>query len=193
MTTPISNRYEFVLLYDVENGNPNGDPDAGNMPRIDPETGYGIVTDVAIKRKVRNYAELVTRWEQADIDALCAQVASGELEMRELKHKLAWEIVSIFHGDDAAAAAEEHFRTVFQQRELPEDMPEVQLARPVGLLALLKEAGLISSSSEGRRLMEQGGVKLDGQTVTDVKLELALGDGAHVVQVGRRKFLRIVG
>ncbi len=59
MTTPISNRYEFVLLYDVENGNPNGDPDAGNMPRIDPETGYGIVTDVAIKRKVRNYAELV--------------------------------------------------------------------------------------------------------------------------------------
>jgi CRISPR-associated protein Csd2 len=58
-STPISNRYEFVLLYDVENGNPNGDPDAGNMPRIDPETGYGIVTDVCLKRKVRNYAELV--------------------------------------------------------------------------------------------------------------------------------------
>ena len=53
----ISNRYEFVLLYDVENGNPNGDPDAGNMPRIDPETGLGIVTDVCIKRKVRNYVE----------------------------------------------------------------------------------------------------------------------------------------
>lgn len=57
--TTISNRYEFVLLYDVENGNPNGDPDAGNMPRIDPETGYGIVTDVSIKRKIRNYIELV--------------------------------------------------------------------------------------------------------------------------------------
>lgn len=57
--TPISNRYEFVLLYDVENGNPNGDPDAGNMPRIDPETGHGIVTDVCLKRKIRNYAELV--------------------------------------------------------------------------------------------------------------------------------------
>ncbi len=57
--TTISNRYEFVLFYDVENGNPNGDPDAGNMPRIDPETGYGIVTDVALKRKIRNYAELV--------------------------------------------------------------------------------------------------------------------------------------
>jgi CRISPR-associated protein Csd2 len=59
MTKPISNRYEFVLLYDVENGNPNGDPDAGNMPRIDPETGYGIVTDVCLKRKIRNYVELV--------------------------------------------------------------------------------------------------------------------------------------
>jgi len=59
MTTPIKNRYEFVLLYDVENGNPNGDPDAGNMPRIDPETGYGIVTDVCLKRKIRNYVELV--------------------------------------------------------------------------------------------------------------------------------------
>jgi CRISPR-associated protein Csd2 len=58
-STPIANRYEFVLLYDVENGNPNGDPDAGNMPRIDPETGYGIVTDVSLKRKVRNYVELV--------------------------------------------------------------------------------------------------------------------------------------
>ncbi len=59
MTTPIQNRYEFVLFFDVENGNPNGDPDAGNMPRIDPETGYGLVTDVCLKRKIRNYVELV--------------------------------------------------------------------------------------------------------------------------------------
>ncbi len=59
MSEPIKNRYEFVMLYDVENGNPNGDPDAGNMPRIDPETGYGIVTDVCLKRKIRNYVELV--------------------------------------------------------------------------------------------------------------------------------------
>ncbi len=54
----ISNRYDFVILFDVENGNPNGDPDAGNMPRIDPETGYGIVTDVCLKRKIRNYVEI---------------------------------------------------------------------------------------------------------------------------------------
>ena len=56
---PIKNRYEFVVLFDVENGNPNGDPDAGNMPRVDPETGYGLVTDVCLKRKIRNYVETV--------------------------------------------------------------------------------------------------------------------------------------
>lgn len=59
MSEPIKNRYEFVILFDVENGNPNGDPDAGNMPRIDPETNLGIVTDVCIKRKIRNYVETV--------------------------------------------------------------------------------------------------------------------------------------
>lgn len=55
----IKNRYEFVILFDVENGNPNGDPDAGNLPRIDPESGYGLVTDVCLKRKIRNYVQTV--------------------------------------------------------------------------------------------------------------------------------------
>ena len=64
MAKVIENRYEFVILFDVENGNPNGDPDAGNMPRIDPETSYGIVTDVCLKRKIRNYVETVK--EDAD-------------------------------------------------------------------------------------------------------------------------------
>lgn len=59
MCQPIKNRYEFVILFDVENGNPNGDPDAGNMPRIDPETNFGIVTDVCLKRKIRTYVETV--------------------------------------------------------------------------------------------------------------------------------------
>lgn len=59
MSEPIKNRYEFVVFFDVENGNPNGDPDAGNMPRIDPETGCGLVTDVCLKRKIRSYVETV--------------------------------------------------------------------------------------------------------------------------------------
>lgn len=58
MSTPIQNRYDFVLFFDVKDGNPNGDPDAGNLPRIDPETGHGLVTDVCLKRKVRNYVQL---------------------------------------------------------------------------------------------------------------------------------------
>lgn len=63
MTEAIKNRYDFVVLYDVENGNPNGDPDADNMPRVDQETGYGIVTDVCIKRKIRNYVETAKEGE----------------------------------------------------------------------------------------------------------------------------------
>lgn len=63
MSEPIKNRYDFVVYFDVENGNPNGDPDAGNMPRIDPETGYGIVTDVCLKRKIRNYVETAKEGE----------------------------------------------------------------------------------------------------------------------------------
>ncbi len=59
MSEPIKNRYDFVILFDVENGNPNGDPDAGNLPRVDPESGLGIVTDVCLKRKIRNYVETI--------------------------------------------------------------------------------------------------------------------------------------
>jgi CRISPR-associated protein Csd2 len=64
MSEAIRNRYDFVILFDVENGNPNGDPDAGNMPRVDTESGYGIVTDVCIKRKIRNYVEMLKENEQ---------------------------------------------------------------------------------------------------------------------------------
>lgn len=64
MSEAIKNRYDFVVLFDVENGNPNGDPDAGNMPRVDPEGGYGLVTDVCLKRKIRNYVEMLKEEEQ---------------------------------------------------------------------------------------------------------------------------------
>ena len=63
MSEVIKNRYEFVVLFDVENGNPNGDPDAGNMPRTDPETSLGIVTDVCLKRKIRNFVEIAKEGE----------------------------------------------------------------------------------------------------------------------------------
>lgn len=74
MSDPIRNRYDFVFFCDVKNGNPNGDPDAGNLPRIDPETGVGIISDVCLKRKVRNYVDLV---KSQPIDA--PDAAEGEL------------------------------------------------------------------------------------------------------------------
>ena len=94
----IKNRYEFVIVFDVENGNPNGDPDAGNMPRIDPETGYGLVTDVCLKRKIRNYVETVKEGvpgyriyikdgvplNRSDLEA-CAYVGVDEKKLKEAK------------------------------------------------------------------------------------------------------------
>ena len=96
----IQNRYEFVFFFDVENGNPNGDPDAGNMPRIDPEIGYGLVTDVCLKRKIRNYVETVKDGEpgyriyvkdnvplnRSDAEA-CAYVGVEPSKLKEAKKK----------------------------------------------------------------------------------------------------------
>ena len=76
MSEPIKNRDDFVILFDVENGNPNGDPDAGNMPRVDPETGYGLVTDVCLKRKIRNYVETVKE-DAPDADRYRIYVKDG--------------------------------------------------------------------------------------------------------------------
>lgn len=94
MTEPIKNRYDFSLFFDVENGNPNGDPDAGNMPRIDPETGIGIVSDVCLKRKVRNYVELV-RGEQIDDnltpDAQGYKIYVQEKAVLNNRNKLAYD------------------------------------------------------------------------------------------------------
>ena len=70
---PCRRRYEFVLFFDVTNGNPNGDPDAGNMPRLDPETSHGLVTDVCLKRKVRNYVE---SFAESTTSAIRAAIAS---------------------------------------------------------------------------------------------------------------------
>lgn len=95
----IKQRYEFVMLFDVENGNPNGDPDAGNMPRIDPETGIGIVTDVCIKRKIRNYVE-VTRDGETGFNIY---VKEGVLL------------------NDQHMTAYEHYKLKPKEKELPKD------------------------------------------------------------------------
>ena len=90
MSEAIKNRYEFAIIFDVENGNPNGDPDAGNMPRVDPETGYGIVTDVCLKRKIRNYVETVKENESGYgiyIKCLFRQAIKRRLNISVLKSR----------------------------------------------------------------------------------------------------------
>lgn len=92
MSNSIQNRYDFVLFFDVKDGNPNGDPDAGNLPRIDPETGNGLVTDVCIKRKVRNYVQLVKNGkENYDIfikeKAILNNLIADAHEQDEVKNK----------------------------------------------------------------------------------------------------------
>lgn len=87
----ITNRYEFVYFFDVENGNPNGDPDAANMPRIDPETGHGLVTDVCLKRKVRNYIELAKN----EVEGFNIYVAEKAILNR--KNEMAYKALDIKH------------------------------------------------------------------------------------------------
>lgn len=87
--TAIANRYEFVLLFDVENGNPNGDPDAGNMPRVDPETGHGLVTDVCLKRKIRNHVALVKEGAEG------FNIYIQEKAVLNNTHKLAYKVYNL--------------------------------------------------------------------------------------------------
>ncbi len=143
---------------------------------------------------MRNYAELVTRWDPRDINALFDNVTKGELEMRDFKHKLAWEIVSIFNGNEAANQAAEDARKM-HEGEAPSDTPTFTLPahQSKNIIDLLHEAGIVKSKSEGKRLVQQGGVRSDGQTLANIEQNVVLGDGAQIIlQVGKRKFLRIV-
>lgn len=157
-----------------------------------PNDMYGKVMSIP-DHAMPLYVKLATRWLPDQVAAVLGSLADGSLHPRDGKMQLAREIVSIFHGDDAAAAAQEHFRTVFQQRDLPSDMPEIELTQTIGLLAFMVEQGLAGSNSEARRLVQQGGVKLDSEAVTDIKQTLEPTGRARVLQVGKRKFIRLIG
>jgi len=139
------------------------------------------------------YIELLSFEPMATVRAWREQVAGGR-NPREVKVLLAREIVARFHGTSAAELANEEFERRFRHGELPEDMPEVTLKAPDDGLAvpqLLKQAGLVPSVSEALRMIEQGGVKLDGERVADKALRVARGRKL-VAQVGKRRFARIV-
>ena len=111
----------------------------------------------------------------------------------ESKKALARELVVRFHGNDQARRAEEEFVQMFRQKELPDDVPVVRLAagEPVWICRLLTEAGLVASNGEARRLIQQGGVKFDGEKVADPELETP-ASGEVVLQAGKRRFARVV-
>ncbi len=140
----------------------------------------------------RNYAELVTRWSQTEIDQMLAGIESGALSPQDAKHALAWEIVSVFHGDEAAdQAALDASR--MHAGEVPSDAPVFVLQGDANILDLLSDAGLVGSKSEARRLIQQGGVRLNGEVVNDAGISVRLTDQREqIVQVGKRRFLRVV-
>jgi tyrosyl-tRNA synthetase len=155
-----------------------------------PEDMYGKVMSLPDKA-MPLFFKLVTRYLPSRIAAIEQGLAAGSLHPRDAKMELAREIVSIFYGDEAVSGAEEHFKRVFQERDLPEDILEFKLEQPSTILNLLAAAGLVSSKAEGRRLIDQRGVKLDGQAVESIEFVVEPGQ-PRVLQVGKRKFLRLV-
>ena len=137
------------------------------------------------------YYELLSFQPMNKIQALRAEIDSGR-NPRDAKVQLAQEIVARFHSQAAAEQALADFEARFRDGAVPDDMPEVQVVSngtALGLVKILREAGLVSSGAEAQRNIEQGGVKIDGQRVDDKAL--ALAPGQYVVQVGKRKFARV--
>ena len=134
------------------------------------------------------YMRLATRWSPHDIEMLEKEVASGQLHPRDAKMKMAYEIVSIFYGEGDARSAQEAFVKMFQQKELPDEMPELAMEAGQTILDVILAAKLAASKSDARRLIDQRGVRLDGEV-------LQRGDAPFphpgVLQVGKRKFLRV--
>ncbi len=142
---------------------------------------------------IYDYFVLATDVPVADLATIKSQLGSGKMNPRDLKRRLAREIVSLYHSPDAARAAEEEFDRIFVKKGVPDEIPEISLAGDNGALPVLRiltETRLAASNSEARRLIEQGGVSADGQPVTDYKAVLS-GRTGILLQVGKRKFVRV--
>jgi len=161
----------------------------------EPNEIYGKAMSIPDELMLKYY-ELATDISNEELAALRTGLADGSVHPRDAKMRLARTLVRMYHGEEAAEAAERHFRTVFQQRELPEDIPEVPLSRDVleqgkiRLIKLLVELGLQSSNGEARRSIEQGAVRVNERRINDIQAEVEVADG-DIVQVGKRKFAKI--
>jgi tyrosyl-tRNA synthetase len=137
------------------------------------------------------YYEVLTDVPQDEIRAMQQAMAAGTVNPRDLKMRLARLIVSEFVDPDAASAAETAFVQVFQERQRPADIPEHRIGGPANIVDLLVSAGLVPSRSEARRLIDGGGVRLDGEKIAGIDAVIT-PDGEQVLQVGRRKFVKIL-
>jgi len=153
-----------------------------------PDDMYGKVMSIP-DFAMPAFARLVTRWTPSQIADLEGSLSEARLHPRDAKMILAREIVGCFYGDQAADGAQEQFVRTFQQHKLPQAVPEFKIAPQDTVLAVLVNSGLVRSRSEGRRLIEQKGVRLDGQVLAE-----ALAPFPHpgVLQVGKRAFRRVV-
>ena len=184
MTMPLLEGLDGVQKMSKSLGNYVGITDA-------PGEMFGKIMSISDDLMWR-YFELLSFRTLDDIDGLRQRVADGG-NPRDVKFELAMELVERFHDARAAAAAKEEFVARFQQGAMPEDMAELTLPSREGRLGvahLLKEAGLVTSTSEAFRMVKQGAVRIDGVRVEDRSLEIEAGT-THVYQVGKRKFARV--
>lgn len=157
-----------------------------------PDQMFGKMMSISDELMWRYYDLLSFRLPQ-EIEQLKQQVADGR-NPRDVKIELAQEIITRFHDKAAADAALETFQARFQRNELPEDLPELDLPAHdeagLGIAQLLKQANLVSSSSDAIRMVKQGAVKIDGEKISDPKLQINSGE-SHVYQVGKRRFAKV--
>jgi len=159
-----------------------------------PEEMFGALMSLP-DTAMGDYFTLLTDLPAAELARFEQEMAAEELNPRDAKLRLAREIVTAMHDAEAARQAEAKFIRVFSRREMPSDMPTFAVHQPMTIVDLLAEAGLARSKSEARRLVEQGGVSLDGERVLDIHAQLAppasLAPTEVVLRVGRRRFLRL--
>jgi tyrosyl-tRNA synthetase len=155
-----------------------------------PNEMYGKLMSIP-DTAIEVYLRLVTDIPGGDVDALVSGMLDGSKHPRDVKDMLAVDVVTTFHGEGAASAARDEFSRVFRERQTPTDMPEVMVDVPSTISSLILQAGLASSNNEARRLVQQGGVRLDGERVATTEGDVIL-DGPAVLQVGRRRFARLI-
>jgi tyrosyl-tRNA synthetase len=142
---------------------------------------------------IYDYMLLTTETSPQELTEVKRQLETGSVNPRDLKRRLARTLVTLYHDAAAAQAAEEEFDRIFKKKDVPDDMPDIRLTThggPITIIRMLMDAGMVKSNSEARRLVEQGGVSVDGQRVTDATATFPLTTPV-VLKAGKRQFARI--